>query len=92
MITTIIRIAFYAMITLVIFDYWMPLTYDIAGDLATSYRAEPAAVAKSLLGLAGLVFFGSQVKRSWDERHHGGKVMVDRRGKRTIDDVLNIRE
>lgn len=92
MITTFIRIAFYGMITLFIFHYWMPITYDLASDLATTYRADVASVAKSLLGLVGLVFFGSQVKRAWDERHHGGKAMVGRKGKRTIDDVLNIHE
>lgn len=90
MITTLIRITFYGMITLFILHYWMPVTYELVTGISTTYQVDFPALGKSLVGLVGLIFFGSQVKRSWDERHHGGKHVVDKKRKRTIDDNLKI--
>ena len=81
---------FYTALTLLILAYWIPHVSDSIREITQTNNVPFEEIWKDLVGLVLVVFVGSQIKRSWDQRHHGGKPKVRRKQKRTIDDNIKV--
>ena len=81
---------FYSALTAIILAYWGPHIADTYQQIRATNDIPFERLPYDLGGLALVVFIGSQVKRSWDQRHHGGKPKVSKKKKRTIDQNIKV--
>jgi hypothetical protein len=82
--------AFYTALTLLILAYWLPHISATIKEISQTNNIPFEELPWDLGGLALVVFVGSQIKRSWDQRHQGGNQRGRKKRKRTIDDNIKV--